>query len=144
MGRVQKRYRGNTALGGIEDAVDPIAHDADAHRAELPAVAEELAARLVAQPEQAAVDPVRRGRPADGIRVTQGDRQPPARVQRDVGVAADRLTRVDAELRPPLGDEAERRHVGARQERRLPQRDPEGVVERVDRPRAGERVAELL
>src|SRR5207247_8574859 len=48
VGRVQKRYRGNTALGGIEDAVDPIAHDADAHRAELPAVAEELAARLVA------------------------------------------------------------------------------------------------
>ena len=142
--RVQERRGGDTALGRVEEAVHPIAHRTDRHRAEPPPVTEEFAARLVAQPEQTAVDPVRRERPSDGIRVSDGDGKPAAGVEREIGVSADRLASIDAELGAPLRDETQGGHVGAGQERRLSERYAERVIQRIDRPRAGERIAKLI
>src|SRR3989454_2901721 len=143
-GCVEQRRGGDAALGRIEDAVDPVAHRADRHRPELAAVPKEFAARFVAQPEQTAIDPVRRERPSHGIRISEGDGKPPAGVERDTSVSADRLAGVDSELGAPLGDETERGDVGAGHERRLSQRNAERVVEGIDRPRAGEGIAELI
>ena len=141
---MHQRRGGDAALGRFEHAVHPIAHHRHRHRAELPPVAQEYSARRIAQPEEDAIDGIAGLRASHRVGVTDGDGQGPAGVEGNVGVATDRLTRVDPELRAPLDDEAKGGDVGARQERRLAQRDPQRVVERVDRPRAGERIAELV
>ena len=102
MRRIQQGDGREASPRGIEDVVDPVTGDTDRDGAELPAIAEEMAARIVTHPEQVAVHIIGRPRAPHGIVVAERDGPGAARVERNGRVAADRFPGVHVVLRAAL------------------------------------------